>query len=96
MSVRRTPAGYVSDMSTATYNARERRLVLEHADSPTDAAQFAEAVARYADPEHMLVVDLTPVPPLPATMLAEVDGACRAAEQRGCRVHVWHPAPVSV
>jgi hypothetical protein len=83
-------------MNTATYNAREHRLVLEHADSPSDAARFADAIATFADPDHMLVVDLTHVPSVPDAMQVAVDDACRAAEQCGCRVHVWHAAPVSV
>lgn len=82
-------------MSTATYNARERRLVLENADSPSDPERLAEAISAFADPDHMLVVDLTHVPSVSDAILAAVDGAYREAEQRGCLVRVWHAAPVS-
>ena len=79
-------------MTTASYNARERRLVLENVDSPGDAARLADAIAAFADPDRMLVLDLTHVPAVPAAIMAAVDEACREAEARGCRVHVWTPA----
>lgn len=82
-------------MTTATYNAREHRLVLESTDTPSDPERVAEAIAAVADPDHTLVVDLTHLSSVPDAVAAAVDDARRTAEQCGCRVRVWHPAPVT-
>ena len=92
MSVAATPGGYQTRMTTASYHARERRLVLENIDSPHDARRLADAIAAFADPDRMLVLDLTHVPWIPAAIAAAAEQACRDAEARGCRVHVWSPS----
>ena len=87
-----TPGGYLWAMTTASYNARERRLVLENVDSPHDADRLADAIVAFADPDRMLVLDLTHVASIPAAVTAAVERACQEVEARGCRVHVWSPA----
>jgi len=82
-------------MTTVSYHARERRLVIADADAPGDADQVAAAIADCAQPDHLLVVDLTYLPSVPAAIAAAVDGACRDAERRGCAVRVWTAAPVT-
>jgi hypothetical protein len=81
-------------MTSATYNARERRLVIDDADAPVDADRVAAAISAFAEPDHLLVVDLTYLPTVPAAITAAVEDACREAERNGCPVRVWTAAPV--
>lgn len=79
-------------MASVSFNARERRLVLDGPCWPDDAHGLAGAIDAHAEPGRLLVVDLTRLAGVPADVSAAVDGACRSAEDRGCHVHVWSAA----
>lgn len=79
-------------MASVSYNARERRLVLDGPCWPDDAPGVAEAIDTFAEPDRMLVVDLTRLVDVPAEVSDAVEGARRSAEDRGCHVHLWAAA----
>ncbi len=79
-------------MATLSYNARERRLVLDSLCWPEDAPSIADAIAAFAEPASALVVDLTRMPYVPAEVADAIETACTAAEADGCRVRVWTAA----
>lgn len=81
-------------MTTVSYNARERRVVIEDDGRPVDADRVASAITACAEPDHLLVVDLTYLHSVPAGISDAVETACRELQAEGCPVRVWTPAPV--
>ncbi|MBA2953252.1 hypothetical protein GON03_02930 [Nocardioides sp. MAH-18] len=82
-------------MTTVSYNARERRVVIDDDGWPVDADRVASAITACGEPDHLLVVDLTYLPSVPAAISDAVDAACRELQAGGCPVRVWTAAPVS-
>src|SRR3954454_1574182 len=78
-----------STMASVSFNARERRLVVENLCWPEDAPGLAAAIGASADPDNGLVVDLTRMPYVPREVAVAITEARRRAESRGCRVRVW-------
>jgi hypothetical protein len=76
-------------MVTMSFNARERRLVLDGPCWPGDAGGLAEAIGRAADPLRGLVLDLTRITSVPREVAVAITKAHCAAEADGCRVMVW-------
>jgi hypothetical protein len=76
-------------MASVSFNARERRLVLEGLCWPTDARGVARAIEGYAEPSHVLVLDLTRLASVPAEVADAIATACAEVEQRHCPVRVW-------
>lgn len=76
-------------MVPVSFNARERRLVLDGPCPPADAAELAVAIRAAADPVRGLVLDLTRVASLPHEVAVAIIAARCAAEADGCRVMVW-------
>ncbi|MDF1605402.1 hypothetical protein [Nocardioides sp. YIM 152315] len=76
-------------MASVSYNARERRLVVESFCWPEDAPGLADAIEAFADPGSGLIVDLTRMPSVPSEVAVAIRDACRGAESLGCRVRVW-------
>ena len=76
-------------MVSVSFNARERRLVLDGTCRPGDAGGVADAIRDAADPTRGLVLDLTRVTSVPAEVALAVTRARCAAEADGCRVTVW-------
>ena len=81
-------------MTTVSYNARERRVVIEDDGAPVDADRVASAITACGEPDHLLVVDLTYLTSVPAAISDAVDVACRELQACGCPVRVWTAAPV--
>jgi hypothetical protein len=76
-------------MVAVSFNARERRLVLDGPCWPGDAGGLADAIREAADPTRGLVLDLTRVSSVaPEVALAITKARC-AVEAEGCRVMVW-------
>ena len=80
-------------MTTVSYNARERRVVIEDDGSAVDADRVASAITACGEPDHLLVVDLTYLPSVPVALGEAVDVACRELQAGGCPVRVWTAAP---
>jgi hypothetical protein len=76
-------------MVSVSYNARERRLVLDGPCRPSDAGGLAGAILDVAEPTRCLVLDLTRVTGVPDEVATAITNVCWAAEARGCRVRVW-------
>jgi hypothetical protein len=76
-------------MVSVSFNARERRLVLDGTCWPTDAEGVADAIRTAADPARGLVLDLTRLTSVPHEVAVATTAACCAAEADGCRVRVW-------
>ncbi|GAA1135721.1 hypothetical protein [Nocardioides aquiterrae] len=76
-------------MVSVSFNARERRLVLDGTCWPTDAEGVSDAIRAAADPSRGLVLDLTRLTSLPHEVAAATTAACCAAEADGCRIRVW-------
>jgi hypothetical protein len=76
-------------MVSVSYNARERRLVLDGPCWPSDAGGLADAILDVAEPTHGLVLDLTRVTGVPDEVATAITNVCCAAEARGCRIRVW-------
>lgn len=78
-------------MSSVSFNARERRLVVEGPCWPGDQVGIAHAIEECAEPTHGLVVDLTRLATVPPEVAAAVEDACRTVERRGTWVRLWKP-----
>ena len=76
-------------MVSVSFNARERRLVLDGSCRVTDAEGVADAIRTAADPARGLVLDLTRLTGIPHEVAIATVAACCAAEAEGCRVRVW-------
>ena len=76
-------------MVAVSFNARERRLVLDGPCWAEDAPGLADAIHEAAGTAHALVLDLTRVTGLPPEVAAAITRARCAVETQGCRVTVW-------
>ncbi|HEU5037454.1 MAG TPA: hypothetical protein VFT70_10645 [Nocardioides sp.] len=76
-------------MVSVSFNARERRLVLDGPCWATDAGGISGALRDAADPARGLVLDLTRMTAVPEEVATAITSACCAAEAEGCRVRVW-------
>ncbi|MGY2700576.1 hypothetical protein [Nocardioides sp. HB32] len=95
--MRDTPWGYWRGVGRAkgvvmvavSFNARERRLVVDGPCWATDAGAVADAIRSSAEPMRGLVIDLTRLAGLPDEVAAAVHRARCAAEAAGCGITVW-------
>jgi len=76
-------------MVAVSFNARERRLVLDGPCWAEDAVGLADAIREAAGTTHALVLDLTRVNTVPPEVAAAITRARCAAEAGGCGVTVW-------
>ncbi len=76
-------------MVAVSFNARERRVVLDGPCWPEDAGGVAEVIHEAAGTTQALVLDLTRVAGLPVEVATAITRARCAVEANGCRVTVW-------
>ena len=76
-------------MVAVSFNARERRLVLDGPCWPEDAAGLTDAIHEAAGTTHALVLDLTRITGVPPQVAAAITRARCAVEAGGCAVTVW-------
>jgi hypothetical protein len=76
-------------MASVSFNARERRLILEGLCWPSDDRRVAQAIEACAQPSHILVLDLTRLAAVPSEVADAITAACARVEPRSCRVRVW-------
>lgn len=76
-------------MVAVTFNARERRLVLDGSCSRGDGREVERAVREHAEAGRALVLDLTRLTDLPVEVATGIEEARRAVELDGCWISVW-------
>lgn len=76
-------------MVAVSFNARERRLVLDGPCWAEDAPGLGDAIHEAAGTTHALVLDLTRVTGLHPQVAAAITRARCSVEADGCRVTVW-------